>query len=328
MLRYTADLRSIAFVLTYFGLIAFVYLTDLPLWAWVPLTIVLCFLSFFCAVITHNTVHTPVFKSRFLNSLFQAALSVTYGHPVSMYVPGHNLSHHKYTQQTADRMRTDKMRFRWNLLNQLFFAGKVGPVIFKDNARFAKAMRRTNPKWFRQFLFETIVYIGFLVSLALLDPMKLWGVLPLKFLVFVMIPHQYAAWGIMGINFVQHDGCDATHPYNHSRNFKGKLVNWFTFNNGFHGLHHMKPGLHWSLLPEVHEKELAPHIHPNLDRHALLPYLFEAYIYPGKRMTYDGKPLELGPEREDTDWMPAKLKKELDIYDADYVPLDGQNAAT
>ena len=41
-------------------------------------------------------------------------------------------------------------------------------------------------------------------------------------------------------------------------------MNWFTFNNGYHGIHHMKPGLHWSLAPEVHAKELAPfNIHVN-----------------------------------------------------------------
>ena len=38
--------------------------------------------------------------------------------PVSMFVPGHNLSHHKYLQKPKDRMRTDKLRFRWNLLNR------------------------------------------------------------------------------------------------------------------------------------------------------------------------------------------------------------------
>ncbi|MCZ7687064.1 MAG: fatty acid desaturase [Sandaracinaceae bacterium] len=325
-MRYKADIRSIAFVLSYFALVGLAYALELPWWGWVGFAVVLSLLSFFCAVITHNTVHSPVFTSRGMNSLFQVALSLTYGHPVSMYVPGHNLSHHKYTQQTRDRMRTDKLRFRWNLLNQVFFSFVVGPIIFRDNARFAKAMRTKNPKWYRQFLLELVVYLGFLVTLAVIDPVKLWGFVPLKFLVFVMIPHQYAAWGIMGINFVQHDGCDGAHPYNHSRNFVGKLVNWFTFNNGFHGMHHMRPGLHWSLLPEAHAKELAPHIHPALDRRSLLLYLIEAYVWPGTRKNYDGTDYVLPPPREDEDWMPATLRKELDIYDADYVPQSGESA--
>jgi fatty acid desaturase len=312
MLRYKADVRSIAFVLSYFAMIAFVYAVDLPWYAWIAAAVVIAVHSFFCAVITHNTVHCPVFTTRPMNSLFQTALTLTYGHPVSMYVPGHNLSHHKYTQQAKDRMRTDKMRFRWNFLNQLLFMPVVGPPIFRDNFRFAKAMRTKNPKWHRQFVLEGVVYVLFLLVLLALD----WQ----KFIVFVVIPHQYAAWGIMGINFVQHDGCDGAHRYNHSRNFMSAFLNWFTFNNGFHGMHHMRPGLHWSLLPAAHAKELGPHIHHALEQRSLFLYLVNAYGWPGKRLNYDGTAYELPPPREDEDWMPATIRPKLDITDADYVP--------
>lgn len=319
MLRYSADLRSIAFVLGYFGLIAAVYAFDLPWYGQVGAVVGISLLSFFCAVITHNTIHSPVFRARPLNSLFQIALSLTYGHPVSMFVPGHNLSHHRYMQQAKDRMRTDKLRFRWNLLNQLLFMFVVGPTIFSDNARFAKAMRRRDTKWYGQFRVELIAYVAFLALTLWLD----WQ----KFLLFVVLPHQYAAWGIMGINFVQHDGCDGAHKYNHSRNFTGRILNWFTFNNGFHGMHHLKPGLHWSLLREAHEKELAPHLHPSLNRRSLLAYCFEAYVYPGKRRNYDGSDFELPPPREDEDWMPKVLQAKIDMYEADYVPEPGGPAA-
>jgi fatty acid desaturase len=295
MLRYTADLRTLAFVGGYYALVALAYAVDLPWYGAVPLAVVIALLSFFNAVITHNTIHSPVFKSRFLNRMLQLALTPTYGHPVSMFVPGHNLSHHKYLQTPKDRMRTDKMRFRWNLLNQLFFNFAVGGAIFKDNAEYVKLMRTRRPKWYRQFWLEMAVYAAFLILTFALD----WQ----KFIIFVFIPHQYAVWGIAGINFVQHDGCEAGHPYNHSRNFTGKLVNWFTFNNGFHGIHHMHPGLHWSLAPARHAKELAPHIHPALDQTSLLAYAFRAYVWPGKRMNYDGTPLVLPPPREDEPWV-------------------------
>ena len=105
-----------------------------------------------------------------------------------------------------------------------------------------------------------------------------------------MLPHQYAAWGIITMNLLQHDGCDENSEYNHSRNFVGKLVNWWTYNNGYHTIHHMEPGLHWSLLPAEHAKRVAPFIHPNLDQPSLLAYLWRTFVWPGKRMTYDGKP--------------------------------------
>lgn len=308
MLRYNADFRTLAFVATYYVLVSLALSLDLPWYGAVAFAVAISLLSFFCAVIAHNTVHTPLFKARPLNRLFQVVLSPTYGHPVSMFVPGHNLSHHKYLQTPKDRMRTDKMRFRWNLLNQLFFHAVVGTVIFKDNAEYVGLMKTRKPAWYQQFLFELAFYLAFLVG-TFGAGVAMWGVTGglWRWLAFVFIPHQYAAWGIMGINFVQHEGAQPEHRYNHSRNFTGKLVNWFTFNNGYHGIHHDHPGLHWSLLPEAHAKEIAPFIDPRLDQPSLIAYCFKAYIYPGKRLNFDGTPVVLGPEREDEPWIPGAV---------------------
>jgi fatty acid desaturase len=109
MLRYRADIKTLVFVAIYFGLVALQWIlapTDLAVA--IPLLVLTCWFSFFGAVATHNTVHAPVFHPRWANRLFQVALTLTYGHPVSAYVPGHNLSHHKYTQSRKDVMRTTK----------------------------------------------------------------------------------------------------------------------------------------------------------------------------------------------------------------------------
>jgi fatty acid desaturase len=228
MLRYTADLRTLAFVGTYYVLVLLAIslpLTGLavPWWATALHVLVLCFLSFFCAVITHNTVHSPVFKNRTMNRLFQIVLSPSYGHPVSMYVPGHNLSHHKFTQTPKDRMRTDKLRFRWNLLNQVFFMFVVGPIIFKDNAEFAKLMKVKNPSWYRQFVYELSFYVFFLVATLVgfflfntpLD--AIW-----KWLVFVRAPAPVRGVGDHGHQLRAARRHRPRAPYNHSRNFTGK----------------------------------------------------------------------------------------------------------
>ncbi len=304
MLRYRADLRSLVFIGSYYVFVGVGYTVELPNWALAILVILTSLVSFFCAVITHNTVHAPMWRNKTLNRFTQVLLTVTYGHPVSSYVPGHNLSHHRHTQTNKDLMRTHKLRFRWNLLNQIFFGWVVGPPILKANIEFVRRTRHKRPKWFRQFLVEAAVYFGYLGTMLALD----WKL----FLLLVVIPHQYAAWGIMGINYVQHDGCDPESPWNHSRNFTGKLVNWFTFNNGYHGLHHMKPSLHWSKLPEVHAKELAPHIHPELDQTSLLRYLFTAYFWPGKRVRFDGQPVQLPPLEPDEAWIPEPKSIDAD----------------
>ena len=39
-----------------------------------------------------------------------------------------------------------------------------------------------------------------------------------------------------------------------SRNRESRLYNALTGNLGLHTAHHKRPGLHWSLLPELHER--------------------------------------------------------------------------
>ena len=297
MLRYSADRRTLFVVALYFVVAA------LPWFLWPQMgtgqivfwVVLNCIVSFMCAVIVHNTIHAPIFKKRWMNKVMQIVLSFTYGHSTSAYVPGHNFSHHKYTQSDKDSIRTSKARFKINIFNQLFFFFLMSGDILKGELRFASVMRKERPDWFRQYLLEMALVIGVKVVLLFVN----WKCAVL----FVLIPHQYAAWGIVGTNYFQHDGCDQEHPYNHSRNFKGKLLNYLLFNNGYHGAHHMKPNLHWSLVPAYHREHLEPHIHPSLNRESLLAYLIEAHIYPAKRLDYLGQPVVLAAATADVDWV-------------------------
>jgi fatty acid desaturase len=146
-------------------------------------------------------------------------------------------------------------------------------------------------------MLETAVFGAVSIALLLQD----WH----KFLIWFYIPHLFAAVGIIGINYLQHDGCDEDSEYNHSRNFGGALFCWLTFNNGFHTIHHIDPGLHWSLLPQAHAEKVRPHIHPALDNLNILAYIWQAFIWPGKRLRYDGNPVVLPPPMEDECWVPA-----------------------
>ena len=304
MLRYKADGRTLLTVLIYYivAILPWLFWHSMATWQIVLWVVANCFFSFSCAVIIHNTIHAPIFKSKRMNKLFQFILSFTYGHSVSAYVPGHNFSHHKYTQHMEDAIRTTKMRYRINFFNQLFFFYSLSGDIVKGEFAFAARMRKERPEWFRQYALELGLVILSNVVLLIIN----WKCA----LLFWIIPHQYAAWGIVGTNYFQHDGCDENHPYNHTRNFSSKSLNFLLFNNGYHGAHHLKPNLHWSLLPEYHDKHIRPHIHPSLDREYLLSYLFAAHIYPGKRLDYLGNPVILPPKTQDKDWVNAVNVKE------------------
>lgn len=305
-LRYLADIRSLAFVTVYFALVTYQWLAVPEDWRLaVPLFLATCVFSFFGAVITHNTIHCPVFVSRKVNRMFQVVLSLTYGSAVSAFVPGHNLSHHKHTQTAKDVMRTTKVRHQWNLLNMIEFGPKVAVAIMKNDVAYVSAMKGRHRAWFLQYQLETATVVIVTVALFVLD----WQ----KALFYWLIPHLFAAWGIISMNYLQHDGCDHEHPYNHSRNFVGKFVNWWTFNNGFHGIHHHKPGLHWSLTPEAHKKELAPYIDPRLDQGSMFLYCVRAFIYPGRRRTFDGQRVELPAVGEDENWIPDPKETREDL---------------
>mgnify|MGYP000944367846 CR=1 FL=1 len=299
LLREAADRRTLAFVGAYFVLALGAYAwSPSSWWVVVPLVAATSWLSFCTAVITHNTIHAPVFHSRALNRVFQIVLTLAYGHPVSAFVPGHNLSHHLHTQTRRDVMRTTKLRFRWNLLNQLLFLPVIAGDITRADLAYAKAMRLERPRWFRQWVLEWAVMGVYTLTLLVLNP---WSAV-----LYILIPHAFAAWGIVGMNFIQHDGCDQNHPYNHSRNLTGSWINWWCFNNGYHGLHHHDASLHWSKLPAVHAEKIHPHVHPNLEQPDALVYCWRAYVWPGVRLDYRGEPLVLPEEGPDESWIPGR----------------------
>lgn len=115
LLRHKEDLRQLACTALFFGFFA---------WTWAnfssPLSgglisfaswLALAQLSFMGAVATHNAIHTPLFWSRSWNSFYQVCLSLQYGFPVSVFIPGHNLSHHKHTQQARDFSKKIHVKF-------------------------------------------------------------------------------------------------------------------------------------------------------------------------------------------------------------------------
>ncbi len=302
-LRFAADRRTLAFVAAYFAIFfGFWFAAPRTASARLPILVggllVLGPMSWFCAVITHNVVHCPVFKERWANRVLQVLLSLSYGFAISDYVPGHNLSHHRYMQTPRDVMRTTKVRFPINALNFFAFFPAVAPAIIASNGRYLKTPAAKNEGFRRQRTAEVIIVWTVKAFFLWLD----WE----RFLFLLLVPHLWAVWGVTSVNFIQHDGCDPDHPVNHSRNFVGKLFNWVHFNNGYHGMHHEQPGLHWSLLPEAHARVLHPTLHPALEQKSLAVYLVRMLALPGRRVRYDGQPVIVPATRErDEEWIGA-----------------------
>jgi fatty acid desaturase len=290
MLRRAADLRTLGFVGLYFFLSHVLWARVLPLPARVCLFLGVCALSFICATITHNAMHVPIFTARALNRGFQCALTLAYGHPVSTYVPGHNLSHHKFTQTQRDVMRTSKVNHSWHLLNGLLFHTRVSVDILRSDFRYMLLQRFLDRPIYRQALFE--------LTVLTLSQALLLGACWRRFLLVVYVPHLFGQWGIVTMNLLQHDGCAVTEgtkgvfDINGARNFTGPLLNYFVLNNGFHTIHHMRPYVHWSELPAAHLTLVHPHIHEHLNQDNMALYIWRTFVYPGIRTKFDGTPMD------------------------------------
>jgi fatty acid desaturase len=271
ILHYCADVRSILFVLLAIAVPAVQWSGFLRH----PLLYAAGFpLAFLACVINHNHQHHPTFVPRRLNRLFGVLLSLGMGFPATGIVAMHNFNHHVHNNHAEDFVRASLVRFRWNLLNLLLFPlaalARYAPVKSRELA----AWRTLHPALYRQLRLERWTLYPCIVLLLVLRP--------LDTLVYLVLPWLYGQWGLLAINHVQHHGCDPDSEYNHSRNFVGRWLNWWVFNNGYHTAHHARPGLHWSLLPRCHE-EIRGWIDPVLERRSLLAAVIEFYVWPAHR---------------------------------------------
>ena len=135
-LKNAADIRTLGFLFYYFASLAL-------LWWWDNF-VLNCFgeagglllrcigaygfqmHTFLGSVMTHNIMHSALFWKPWANKVTQLLLTLTYGHPVSSYVPGHNLSHHKYTQSKRDVMSSYLVKSKYHAINFLNFQPSVG----------------------------------------------------------------------------------------------------------------------------------------------------------------------------------------------------------
>jgi len=217
-----------------------------------------------------------------MNKYFFIFLTIWQGAPASSYVPGHNLSHHKYLQTKRDITRTTKVQYKSQLLNLLAFFPSIVVSIQQNDMAYMGAQKKKGRSIYYWFIQEVSIFHVVLIGLFILD----WQ----RAFMLYFLPGLLAKDWLLSLNILQHDGCDPKHKYNHSRNFCSNILNYFLFNNGFHTIHHMMPGVHWSLTREKHNNLVVPYIHPNLLEPSILGYIVKAHCMGRPRINYDGTP--------------------------------------
>jgi fatty acid desaturase len=272
LVKHPAEWRQIGIIAVYLGLLASMFFV--PACRNIFFLGAACYFSFLNTVVIHNHLHQGIFHSRRLNMAFRCVLSFGALYPASANIPSHNLVHHHFDDDgQPDWAAPEHVSFRWNLLNLIHFPNVAGPNTFAGVQRWMKLGSRTD--FARHYFIENVFAFGLTFALFAVD---FWTTL-----FFIAIPQLYGARCILRINLIQHDRCDVSSEWNHSRNFVGRAFNWIMCNNGYHTIHHNRAGLHWSALADAHTKEVVPRIDPTLDEPSVIGYLARTYLFHGKR---------------------------------------------
>jgi fatty acid desaturase len=269
-LHNAADARPVATVLCAVTLLVAPQFLPLPLWVvplWLLSASVLCCC---CHVVVHNHTHRPMFVSNTANYGFNLIASVARGHCVSDILLPHNINHHREQGGPDDWIAPSIAGGGAPLARLFHFTYRASWNMVTRRRRLGEAGRRMLPEPFRQSLGWEKKFLPSVIVLSLVHDWR-------AALVFQGIPWLASLIWLVAINLFQHDGCDPQSKYGHSRNFVGAFTNWLFFNNGYHTVHHLYPGMHWTHAPAVHAK-LAGRIPGALNEPSIMRFFWREYL--------------------------------------------------
>lgn len=187
----------------------------------------------------HHHQHVPTFRMPVLNRLLEVVYAFHTGVATNAWVLHHNLGHHlNYLDQKRDESAWRDRGGRT--------MGLVRYTLTVAATAYWRAFQvgRRHPKYQRGFLSCGVLV---LVVLSLL----LWTN-PLNATFIYVIPMLMGLLGTVWHTYYHHAGLDTDNHLEASHNITHRWYNLATGNLGYHTAHHMKPGLHWSRLPEYH----------------------------------------------------------------------------
>ena len=194
----------------------------------------------------HNHSHRPIFMSHFANRWFGRLWTVTGGWPSFFWEYCHVTVHHANLLSAEDWTLPKKNSdgsFE-NFQRYLFAHWPWRLTVHLWKALTARQSLR------RRALRELSIFL-------VLWSIPFW-IDPIMALCLWVLPHWIANAFVMNSGmYVQHAGCvekTPVEPVKHSTVFVSNFFNLTMFNIGFHLEHHEYPRVHWSELPELHNR--------------------------------------------------------------------------
>ena len=266
MLRYKADLKTLLWMAFTTTLLVVLWRAREFSW-WLYLAFL--YFSLAAAIMAHNHNHVRTWKNRFLNHITDLWITVFYGYPLFGWIPTHNKNHHPFNNTEPDHTHTWRFWEANNLLTMLAYPAVSGYYQQLAIGTYFTGLYSRNRRQFYACLSQIVFLIVWVATAFVID----WR----KALLYVVIPQQVSLTTVLIFNYLQHVHADEEDEWNHSRNMTGWMLNFLMFNNGYHTVHHIKPGLHWSLTPTEHRR-IAHNIEPALNEPSFLLYMVRTYV--------------------------------------------------
>lgn len=199
-------------------------------------------ICFFTVPIIHNHFHVAIYRKQSLNRLIELILFFQNGFTEGSWKPTHDLHHACYlNQRGAPELRDPNNWVDPTTGQKLSLHRYIIPFMlghWKRHPSMSRKRSRYRSSW-------AVRIIRLLVLLALVLAH------PLGALCIFLMPMSLSQVLTAVHSYYQHAGLDTDDPYAASFN---NHTPFFLYNIGYHTAHHIKPGLHWSKLPEEHRK--------------------------------------------------------------------------
>ena len=189
----------------------------------------------------HHHQHRHVFEQTWLNRILEFFYALHSGVTTNLWVLHHNMGHHRnFLDQIKDQSRWK--RKDGSTMRELEYSLNVMLTAYYRGYQVGK----NHPKQQKPFLIYTSLTLVILIALTIYNPFNALFLFILPMIGSLL----YTTWA----TYDHHVGLDSQDQFKASYNNTSKWFNILTGNLGYHTAHHYKQGVHWSKLPDVHEK--------------------------------------------------------------------------
>ncbi len=241
LFKYRADRIPVFIIILLFALDFLAYFLIDNIWLLVLYWLIMIVPKGIICAWNHHHQHLPTFKKSSLNYLLEQMYALQTGATSKLWVLHHVLGHHHhYLDQTKDESR-------WKNKNSVIMSrARYSTDVMLTAYYRAYQVGKKHPRPMKAFLLASTLTLLVVIALAWYRPLPAL----LVFVIPMVTSLYFTAW----VTYAHHAGLGVNNDFEASYNILTPIYNRLTGNLGYHTAHHHKQGLHWSLLPELHEK--------------------------------------------------------------------------